>query len=226
MKLTKLINKKEGTMSQIQDNTKSPYQHEFRTAMLYGDITEEKSENIIKDLLYLYETSEIVNFTQGTRKELLNSLNPFAKKEEDYQILTRPIDFTISSFGGNAHDMFSIYDSMRYIQENGVEIHTLGLGKVMSAGVLILAAGTKGKRKVGKHCRIMIHSVSAGIHGSEHILETETKEILSVGERMVDALVEETSMSRKELKEMLNSKINTYLSAEEAVRYGIVDIIV
>ena len=55
----------------------------------------------------------------------------------------------ISTHGGNISDMFSIIDVMKMIQKNSCEIETIAIGKVMSAGVLILAAGSKGKRKIG-----------------------------------------------------------------------------
>ena len=71
----------------------------------------------------------------------------------------------ISTYGGSADDMFGLYDIMRQVKDTS-EIHTVGVGKVMSAGVLLLAAGTNGKRKIGKRCRVMIHSVIGGNQGS------------------------------------------------------------
>ena len=100
------------------------------------------------------------------------------------------------------------------------------MGKVMSAGVLLLAAGTKGKRKIGKNCRIMIHSVIAGNHGSLHNLMNEMEAVEHLQQMYIDCLVKETDMSKKQLKKMLERKVNVYLSAEEAVELGIADIII
>ena len=62
-------------------------------------------------------------------------------------------------------EMFALYDLMRMVRED-CGIHTFGIGKVMSAGVLLLAAGTKGERRIGKNCRIMLHRVLTGDSGS------------------------------------------------------------
>jgi ATP-dependent Clp protease protease subunit len=121
--------------------------------------------------------------------------------------------------------MFALYDIMR-LTKTKCDIETFGLGKVMSAGVLILAAGTKGKRKIGKNCRVMIHNVMAGSVGSLHNLENEIKEIKYIQQSYISALSEESGMPVKKLQKLLNRKVNVYLSAEEAVNLGIADIIV
>jgi ATP-dependent protease ClpP protease subunit len=96
----------------------------------------------------------------------------------------------------------------------------------MSAGVLILAAGTKGSRKIGKNCRVMIHSVRADQWGAIHNLENEFEETKWLQEQHINSLVEETDMSKRFLKKLLDRKVNVYLTAKEAVEYGIADIIV
>ena len=121
--------------------------------------------------------------------------------------------------------MFSIYDMMRQTQED-CEIHTYGLGRVMSAGVVLLAAGTKGKRKIGANCRVMIHSVIGGHHGSIHNLENEMEEVRWIQDRYNKALCAETDLTPRMLKRLLSKNVNVYLTAQEAVDYGIADIIV
>jgi ATP-dependent Clp protease protease subunit len=96
----------------------------------------------------------------------------------------------------------------------------------MSAGVLLLAAGTKGKRKIGKNCRVMIHSVIGGNVGPLHNLENEMNEIRYIQNAYLKALADETNMTYQQLRRMINRKVNVYLSAEEAVKLGIADIIV
>ncbi len=136
-----------------------------------------------------------------------------------------PVEFYVNSAGGVASDMFAIYDYMRQTREE-MEIHTHGLGKVMSAAVLLLAAGTKGKRKIGKYCRVMIHSVIGGSSGALHDLKNEMKEIQTIQDMYIDALASETKLTKKKLKDMFAKNVNVYLSAEEAVKHGIADIIV
>lgn len=121
--------------------------------------------------------------------------------------------------------MFGLYDVMRIIRQE-TEIHTFGVGKVMSAGVLLLAAGTKGKRRIAQNCRIMLHSVAAGNHGNLHDLTNELEAISDLQKMYARCLVKETEMTKSQLKKMLERKVNVYLSAEEAVKLGIADVIV
>ena len=96
----------------------------------------------------------------------------------------------------------------------------------MSAGVLLLASGTKGKRQIGKNCRVMIHSVMGGNHGSLHNMMNEMEAIEQLQDMYCDALIAETKLTRTKLKKMIERKVNVYLSAEEAVEMGIADIII
>ena len=177
---------------------------EMRVVGLYGDIDERKSRETLSGLLVLHNSG---------------------KSGEEGNEVWEPMEFIISTYGGSADDMFALYDVMRMIQKD-CEIHTFGLGKVTSAGVLLLAAGSKGKRKIGANCRVMIHSVIGGNHGSLHNLENEMDEIRNSQENYVNALVRETNLTKRTLKRLLERKVNVYLSATEAVEYGIADIII
>jgi len=176
---------------------------DMRVIGLFTDVHEEKVAEVVQAFLYLNKGSS----TEGDQED------------------KKPIEFYISTYGGNADDMFALYDVMNFIKEE-TEIHTIGLGKVMSAGVLLLAAGTPGKRKIGKNCRIMIHNVSGGTAGSLPNLAVELEAIQQLQEDYVKALVSCTKLTQKKLTKMLSEKVNIYLSAEEAVELGIADIIV
>ncbi len=180
-----------------------PPEPDMATICLFTDVAEEKVAELAHALLYLNE---------------LNKLDKTGEKQ-------KPVEFYISTYGGNSDDMFALYDIMRQVRET-TEIHTVGMGKVMSAGVLILAAGTKGQRKIGKYCRVMIHSVIGGSHGSLPNLANEMEAIQQIQKDYINALVEETTMTKEKLKELLEKKVNVYLSAEEAVELGIADIII
>jgi len=175
-------------------------QPDLRIIGLFSDVTDDKIAELIHAIIYLDE---------------LNAIN----KEE------KPIEFYISTYGGSADDMFGMYDVMRVIRER-TEIHTIGLGKVMSAGVLLLASGTKGKRCIGKNCRVMVHSVIGGSHGPLHNLINEMDAIEQIQKMYSEALIAETNMTKKDLKKLLEKKVNVYLTAEEAVELGIADIII
>jgi ATP-dependent Clp endopeptidase proteolytic subunit ClpP len=156
---------------------------------------------------------------EAKAEEIIYALRLFQAESEE------EIEFIVSSPGGVATDMFAIYDFMRLTRES-CPITTIGIRKVMSAAVLLLAAGSKGKRKVGKNCRIMIHSIIANSAGAINDLKNEMKEINSIQDLYIDALCEETNFTRSKLKYLFSKNVNIYLSAEEAVKYGIADIIV
>lgn len=176
---------------------------DLRIIGMFCDVHEEKVAEIIHAMLYL------------------NEMNRLQKNPE----LKKPIEFYLSTYGGSADDMFSLYDIMRTVRQE-TEIHTLGLGKVMSAGVLLLAAGTKGKRRIAKNCRVMIHSVAAGNAGALHDLTNELEAIQDLQNMYTTCLAAETNMTESDIREMLNRNVNVYLTATEAVQLGIADIIV
>jgi len=175
-----------------------------RIITLYGEIEEEKCADAVIALELLKEK---------------NTIN------EEGETITDPIKFYVSTFGGSAADMFAVYDAMRMAEEK-CEIHTYGMGKVMSAGVLLLAAGTKGQRRIGANCRVMLHSVLAGHHGSVHDLENEVQEVKFTQKLWSKALLKETNMSEAYLKRLMKKKVNVYFDAEKAVELGIADIII
>ncbi len=184
-----------------------------RVIGLIGNVDEDKAAEVIYGMLLMQKTS---------RKQVLVDEEDPTKGVES---VCEPFDFIISTFGGSAFDMLGIYDMMRKTREE-CEIATHGVGKVMSAGVLLLAAGTKGKRKIGENCRVMIHSVIGGSHGAIHDLENEMEEIKWMQDRYISILARETDMTEKYIKNLLKRKVNVYLNAEEAVELGIADIIV
>jgi len=183
---------------------------DLRVAQLYGEVDDKMAADLISAFLILRESGKQKIYEDGA---------------EEPTTIYNPFELIISTPGGTAVDMFSIYDMMRQTQED-CEIHTYGLGRVMSAGVVLLAAGTKGKRKIGANCRVMIHSVIGGHHGSIHNLENEMEEVRWIQDQYNKALCAETDLTPRMLKRLLSKNVNVYLTAQEAVDYGIADIIV
>lgn len=192
----------------------SEQQKKIRVIPVIGDVGERMSLEV---------TYELLSMRESGLKKVLSDIpsDPNSEIIEKYM----PIEMVISTYGGSALDMFGICDMMRVIKED-CPIITTGIGKVMSAGVLILASGTKGARRIGRNTRVMIHSVIGGTHGSMHNLENEIEEIRWIQDRYIDTLVKETDMTKRMVKKLLDKKVNIYLDAEQAVDYGIADIIV
>ena len=186
---------------------------ELRVTGIYGGVEEERCSETIYGLLALHTAGQ--------------TSVPEDPEVEDSPMVTtyKPIDFYVSTYGGSAAEMFAVYDVMRTIRDKS-PIRTHGVGKVMSAGVLMLAAGTKGERRIGKYCRVMIHGVVAGQHGHIADVENEFEETKHTQKMYIKALAEETNMTEKYLRNLVSKKTNVYIDAEEAVNLGIADIIV
>ncbi len=187
---------------------------ELRTINLYGDITEQKGADVVAGLLYLESSSHTV--------VLENPTDPDSREV----IAARSISLIVSTHGGVASDMFSILDVMDMVKERTCDIETFGIGKVMSAGVPILAAGTKGRRKVGRNCRIMLHNVMAGTGGTIFSMENELEEIKWIQERYIETLASYTKLTPAKIKKLLKTQKDVYISAEEAIKMGIADEII
>ena len=133
-----------------------------------------------------------------------------------------PIQLIISTNGGLATEMFALYDIMRNVRKD-IDINTLGLGKIMSAGVLLLASGTKGNRKIGKHCKVMIHGLKSEVGGHIGDIDNDFHELKAIEKMYIKTLAKETSMSKQYIKDLFKQKRDIYLTAEQAVEFGIAD---
>ena len=133
-----------------------------------------------------------------------------------------PIKLIISTYGGSVDEMFSLYDVIKYIP---CPVHTIAIGKVMSAGVLLVAAGSKGNRLIGKSTRLMIHPISAGQEGTVFQMRNELAETSRMQALMEQLLVSETKMSKAAVAALMKKGLDTYITAKEAVKLGIVDAI-
>ncbi len=171
---------------------------ESRSIMFVGEVTEDKAAEFVSALLVLAQT-----------------------KDEDEE-RAEDIKIYINTYGGSADEMFAIYDVMNWCKQY-CDIETIGLGKVMSAGTLILAAGTKGKRHLSPHCRVMIHAVNGGHIGELHNLQNEMEQMAGLQDSYIQALSSETNMTKRQITSLINKKINIYLNAEEAIEKGLAD---
>jgi len=172
---------------------------------LVGDITEETTQAISLMLLTLNGGS------------ILNDVSSEEKLDD--------IEFFISSGGGSVNDMFAIYDLMSLVKNNR-DIATFGYGKVSSAAVLLLAAGTKGKRYIAKHARLMLHHCSSSNSGTFPTVRTNFNELKKVEDMMVQLLVDHSNLSAGEIYNILSQNVDEYFSAEEALEMGLVDKII
>jgi len=173
---------------------------------LIGEITEETSQQIAMMLLALNGNT------------LRHPISPGDPRPED-------IEFFISSAGGSISEMFTIYDLMTLVQQRR-DIATFGYGKVASAAVPILAAGTPGKRYIAKHARIMLHHCSSNTGGPVPLVRSNFNELKKVEDMMVRILADHTHLSAGEIYNIFSKNTDEYFSAEDALEMGIVDKII
>ncbi len=130
----------------------------------------------------------------------------------------RDIYLYVNSPGGSVTAGLAIYDTMQYITNDVV---TICMGQAASMGAVLLAAGAAGKRSALKNSRVMIHQPLGGSQGQASMLEIYTKEILKIRDKLYDILSHHSGQSHKKIAE--DSDRDFFMSAEEALAYGLVD---
>ena len=134
----------------------------------------------------------------------------------------RPKELTliINSPGGSVHAAFALIDTMK---GSAIPVKTVGLGLIASCGVLTFMAGAKGKRILTPNTSILSHQYSWGSSGKEHELFARVREFELSTDRMLAHYKKCTGMSEKKIREILLPPEDKWLSAKEAVKYGIAD---
>merc|ERR1712039_222587 len=131
---------------------------------------------------------------------------------------SKDISLYINSPGGYISSGLAIYDTMQFIKP---DVSTLCVGQACSMGAVLLTAGAKNKRYTLPNSRIMIHQPLGGYQGQASDIEIHAKEMLKVKKIMNDILVKHTSRSLKEIEK--DTDRDNFMSAKEAVKYGLVD---
>ena len=130
----------------------------------------------------------------------------------------REIYLYINSPGGSVYAGLAIYDTMNHLR---APVSTYCVGMAASMGALLLASGRKGKRNALPNSRIMLHQPSSGYQGTAADIEIAAKEILGTRERLNRILAERTGQTLKKINADVDR--DRWMSAEEAVKYGLVD---
>jgi len=130
----------------------------------------------------------------------------------------KDISFYINSPGGLVSAGLAIYDTMQFVKP---DVSTLCIGQAASMGSMLLAAGAKGKRYVLPNSRIMIHQPMGGFQGQASDVEIHAKEILYLRQRLNEIMAKHTGQSVERISR--DTDRDNFLSAEEAVQYGLVD---
>ena len=138
-----------------------------------------------------------------------------------YENPDEDIKLYINSPGGSVYDGLAIYDTMNFIKP---DVQTIGIGLQASMGAFLLSAGSKGKRAILPNARVMIHQPSSGTRGKITDQEIDLKEGLLLKEKLAQILAKNSGQKLEKLKNDMER--DYWMSAEEAVEYGLVDKII
>jgi len=130
----------------------------------------------------------------------------------------REINMYINSPGGSVTAGLAIYDTMQFVKP---PVSTLCVGQAASMAAVLLAAGAKGKRYSLPHSRIMIHQLSGGFEGQAADIDIQAREALRLRDLLNQILSSHTGQAFKKVEK--DTDRDNYLSAKEAVEYGLID---
>jgi ATP-dependent Clp protease protease subunit len=127
----------------------------------------------------------------------------------------------INSPGGQVTSALAIYDTMQHI---GPDVRTICIGMCASAAAILLSSGAKGKRNILPNAEVMIHQVLGGTEGQATDIDIHARHILKTRDRLNKILAKNTG--QKLTKIQADTERDYFMSAEEAVKYGLVDKII
>ena len=130
----------------------------------------------------------------------------------------KDISFYINSPGGSVSAGLAIYDTMQFIKP---DVSTLCVGQAASMGALLLTAGAKGKRFCLPNSRVMIHQPLGGFRGQASDIEIHAKEILFLKQKLNEIMAKHSGQTVDTVGK--DTDRDNFLSAEQAVKYGLVD---
>jgi len=131
------------------------------------------------------------------------------------------ISIYINSPGGIITSGMAVYDTMQFV---GCNVRTYCIGQASSMAAVLLAAGTKGKRYVLPNSRVLIHQPMGGARGSATDIGIQAEEILRMRERLNEILAEHTGQTVEKIAQDVDR--DRFMSAEQAVEYGLADEII
>lgn len=158
--------------------------------------------------------------TEFSDLHLKKFADQFFKLESDPSIEVIPV--FITSYGGDVHNMLAMRD---IIKSSNKQVATIAIGKAMSAGAALLAAGSKGLRFASKDTTIMIHEVSSGAWGKTEDLKVSATEVDRLNKVFLKNMADDIGITFTQLSDKLHSMKNAdwFLTAQEALELKLID---
>lgn len=156
-------------------------------------------------------------FTEEKAKDIITQIFKLEAKDP-----TKDILMIIDSYGGYVHSLLAIHDVIKHLTR--CKVITLGIGKQMSCGQLLLISGQKGKRFATPNSRILLHQLSFGGYGKLSDMEDSIEENQKLQVILERLITKYTKIKKNQLQDLM--KKDSYISAEEALDLGIIDDII
>jgi len=173
----------------------------------------ERSYDIYSRLL-----KDRIVFVDGDINDLVADLVVAQLLFLDGQDVEKDINLYINSPGGSVMSGLAIYDTIQYLK---CDVQTICLGQAGSIAALILSAGAKGKRHVLPSARVLLHQPWGGAQGQASDINIQSREIIRLKRLTIDYFARHTGKTVEQVA--LDMERDFYLSAEDAVAYGLVD---
>lgn len=155
-------------------------------------------------------------FNEDKAKDIIEKLFTMESKNPNKDIL-----MYIDSYGGYVHSFLAIHDVIKMLR---CDVATIAIGKTMSCGQMLLISGTKGKRFVTPNARVLMHEIASGAFGKLSDMEVDINETRALKKIVENMIIKYTKINKTSLKGLMVR--DSYFSAEEAVKFGMVDHIV
>jgi ATP-dependent Clp endopeptidase proteolytic subunit ClpP len=134
-----------------------------------------------------------------------------------------PISLILNTVGGSTSDGFALVDLMSMSK---IPVHTVGVGDIMSMGVLILSAGTKGQRTITRNATVMAHQFTNTIEGKFHEIESSYSSMVRLKNKFIQHFKRHSTMTDKQINDIVFGPTDRYLTAAECKKFGLVDEII
>lgn len=168
------------------------------------------------------EDNNVYLFMDGFEDKSVKPVIEFILRKNLLPPKSRPpfLTLMINSPGGELPSAFALID---VIKGSAIPVRTVGIGQIASCGLLTFMSGEKGHRVVTPNTSILSHQYSWGSGGKEHELISRVKEFELTTERMMALYKNCTGLDEKNIRKWLLPPQDVWLTAEEAVKYGIAD---
>ena len=182
-----------------------------RTITIFNDVDESSMSSAIEKIFQINQSDE------EWIRNLYNILNASCAKFDSSVVEMPHIQVLLSTYGGDVYDGLSLYDA---IKNSNTEVDITCFGKIMSMGIIILLASKN--RKAYRNTTFMIHEISSGAIGKLADLEESVDEAKRLNKVLFDIIEKETKITKAQLEEIYNKKQDWFITAEEALKLGLI----